>query len=185
MSRWIQSFLLTAGFGLLLYVGYVEIDSRLWQEQASRQLSSSSAPLPPDVERARGLVGRLEIPRIALSVMVNEGTSPLTLRRGVGHVEDTAMPGKSGNIGLAGHRDTFFLPLRNVRRHDLVTLVTQQGTFRYRVVSTRIVAPTEVSVLASDAGQVLTLVTCYPFYFVGAAPKRFIVRAERHFVQDE
>ncbi len=183
MNRWIQRFFLAAGGGLLAYVAYVEIDRRLYQATESLNLS----PKPPSLPSIppRGLAARLEIPRLALSVMVTEGTSALTLRRAVGHIEGSATPGKIGNIGLAGHRDTFFWPLRNIRLHDLVTVATDEGMFRYRVVSTRIVPPTEMSVLAPEAGQVLTLVTCYPFYFVGAAPSRFIVRAERLFTEDE
>ena len=182
MSRWIQRFLLATGAWLLIYVAYVEIDRRLYQATESLNLRPKPPSLPSITPR--GLSGRLEIPRLALSAMVTDGTSALTLRRAVGHIEGTAIPGRSGNVGLAGHRDTFFWPLRNIRLHDLVTVATDEGIFHYRVVSTRIVSPTEVSVLAPDAGQVLTLVTCYPFYFVGMAPSRFIVRAERLFAQD-
>jgi len=84
-----------------------------------------------------------------------------------------------GNIGISGHRDTFFRPLRNIRENDAITLTTPRGEFRYRVVSTRVVPPDDMSVMDDDGGEILTLVTCYPFYFVGAAPNRFIVRAER------
>ncbi len=184
MSRWIHRFLLSVGAGLLVYVAYVEIDRRLYQETVNLHLLSPRPPTLPDIA-LRGLEARLEIPRLALSVLVSEGTSALTLRRAVGHIEGTAIPGTIGNIGLAGHRDTFFWPLRNIRLQDVIMLTTDEGMFEYRVVSKRIVPPTEVSVLAPDAGQVLTLVTCHPFYFVGMAPNRFIVRAERLFIQDE
>jgi len=89
------------------------------------------------------------------------------------------MPGQPGNVGIAAHRDTFFRPLRNIQRDDVITLTTLSGEYRYRVVSTQVVSPSNVAVLNSDGNQILTLVTCYPFYFVGAAPSRFIVRAER------
>lgn len=112
-------------------------------------------------------------------MVVIEGTGSTTLRRAVGHFPGTALPGHRGNIGISGHRDTFFRPLRNIRKGDLITLTTLGGGYRYRVVSTKIVLPSDVSVLDSDGREILTLVTCHPFYFVGAAPDRFIVRAER------
>lgn len=126
-----------------------------------------------------GLIGRLEIPRLGVSVMVVEGTGDPLLRRAAGHIAGTALPGEPGNVGIAAHRDTFFRPLRNIRGSDVITLTTGRATYRYRVVSTKIVSPADVAVLESDGTAVLTLVTCYPFYFIGAAPKRFIVRAEK------
>jgi len=108
-----------------------------------------------------------------------EGTSSATLRRAAGHISGTALPGQPGNVGISAHRDTFFRPLRNIRRNDLITLTTALGEYRYRVVSTRVVSPQDVAVLDPAGNQILTLVTCYPFYFIGAAPNRFIVRAER------
>jgi sortase A len=101
------------------------------------------------------------------------------LRRAVGHIAGTALPGQTGNIGIAAHRDTFFRPLRNIRRDDVITLTTLGGEYHYRVVSTKIVDPNDVAVLNSDGKEILTLVTCYPFYFIGSAPNRFIVRAAR------
>jgi sortase A len=90
------------------------------------------------------------------------------------------MPAEApGNVGIAGHRDTFFRPLRNIQRNDIITLTTLHGEYRYRVVSTKVVGPYDIAVLDSDGNEILTLVTCYPFYFVGSAPDRFIVRAER------
>jgi sortase A len=89
------------------------------------------------------------------------------------------LPGQLGNVAITAHRDTFFRPLRKIQTDDVITLTTLQGVYRYRVVSTKIVSPQDVEVLDSTDGEVLTLVTCYPFYFVGAAPNRFIVRAER------
>jgi sortase A len=111
--------------------------------------------------------------------MVLEGDSAHTLTRGVGHIPGTALPGESGNVGLAGHRDTFFRALRNIRDGDEVVVTTLQGCYRYRVVSSEIVSPNETRVLYASAIPSVTLVTCYPFYFVGSAPKRFIVHANR------
>jgi len=123
------------------------------------------------------LIGRLEIPRLKLSVMVREGADGKTLHRAVGHIPGTAMPGFAGNVALAGHRDTFFRELRNIKKNDSIEFETENGTYRYVVESTDIVGPRDVGVLAASHGQTLTLVTCYPFYYIGSAPKRFIVHA--------
>ena len=121
----------------------------------------------------------IEILRIGLSVVVFEGTTKSTLRHAAGHISGTALPGQPSNVGIAGHRDTFFRPLRNIQQDDIITLTTLLGEYRYRVVSTKIVSPYDVEVLYPSGSEVLTLVTCYPFYFVGPAPDRFIVRAKR------
>jgi sortase A len=126
-----------------------------------------------------GVVGRLEIPRIGVSVMVVEGADDNDLKRAVGHIPGTALPGEPGNVGIAGHRDTFFRPLRSIQRDDTITLRTLQGAYRYRVVSTNVVRPEDIEVLYPTGRDCLTLVTCFPFDYVGSAPKRFIVRAER------
>jgi sortase A len=119
------------------------------------------------------------IPRLKITAIVSEGVGR-TLGLAVGHIPSTAMPGKPGNVGLAAHRDTLFRNLKNVRRDDEITLTTLQGKYVYRVLWFKIVDPTEISVLEPSAGEeTLTLVTCYPFYFVGHAPKRFIVRARK------
>jgi sortase A len=123
------------------------------------------------------LIGRLEIPRLKLSVMVREGADGKTLHRAVGHIPGTALPGFAGNVALAGHRDTFFRELRNIKKDDTIEFETENGTYRYLVESTDIVGPRDVGVLAASHGQTLTLVTCYPFYYIGSAPKRFIVHA--------
>jgi sortase A len=123
------------------------------------------------------LLGRLKIPRLHVAAMVREGADSGTLRSAIGHIPGTALPGKTGNVGLAGHRDTFFRALRNIEKDDTIDFETDAGTFRYAVQSTRIVSPRDVSVLNAAGGRTLTLVTCYPFYYVGSAPKRFIVRA--------
>jgi len=128
-------------------------------------------PLPSSV------IGRLEIPRLNLSVMVREGADGKTLHRAVGHIPGTALPGYAGNVALAGHRDTFFRALRNIQKDDSIHLETENGTYRYLVKSIDIVGPRDLGVLAASHGPTLTLVTCYPFYYVGSAPKRFIVRA--------
>jgi sortase A len=136
-------------------------------------LPTERPPLP------KALIGRLRIPRIGVAAMVREGADAGTLRRAVGHIPGSALPGRVGNVALAGHRDTFFRSLRNIQQDDTIDLETENGAYRYVVESTKIVGPRDVSVLAAGKKQTLTLVTCYPFYYVGSAPKRFIVRAVR------
>ena len=121
----------------------------------------------------------LRIPKIRLEVAVLPGTDDRTLDRAVGHIEDTALPGADGNSGLAGHRDGFFRGLKDIAPGDAIVLETLQGTEAYVVERTWIVNPEDVSVLDPTPTRSLTLVTCYPFYFVGSAPQRFIVRAVR------
>jgi sortase A len=139
--------------------------------------SATPAPFPEQPPAPQSVIGRLEIPRLKLAVMVREGADEGTLRRAVGHIPGTALPGRIGNVGLAGHRDTFFRALRNIHADDVIEMETTSGTYRYIVKSTRIVTPRDVSVLKASGGDTLTLVTCYPFYYVGSAPKRFIVHA--------
>lgn len=119
----------------------------------------------------------LEIPRLGLRVAVLEGTDEVTLNRGLGHIGGTPIPGQGGNVGLSGHRDGFFRCLKDVREGDRIRLVLPRSVEDYAVTRTRIVAPEEVSVLAPTSGKTLTLVTCYPFYYLGSAPQRFIVTA--------
>ncbi len=194
--RWTQRGFLFVGILALGYCAFVMGDAWLFQHREAARLDGilrqdPAGPATPVAVATQpgigpgaligpdGLIGRIEIARLKLSVVVVEGIEKTTLRRAVGHVPQTALPGEVGNIGIAAHRDTFFRPLRNIRHGDIVTLSTVRGEFHYRVVSTKIVFPEDVEVLNPDGNQILTLITCYPFYFVGSAPKRFIVRAER------
>jgi sortase A len=135
-------------------------------------------PAPPPAPQGT-LLGRIEIPRLGISSLVMEGVDGTTLRRGVGHIPATAMPRTSGNIGLAGHRDTVFRGLKDIRKGDVITLETLAGTDQYQVDWSRVVDPRDTGVLATSQDPQLTLVTCYPFYYVGSAPERFIVRAHQ------
>ena len=186
--------LFTAAIFMLAYCGFVVVGTWIFQSEQRRQFeqslrthkeangespqpsrSTSPKDLPPAF--TKGVIGRIEVPRLGVSVFVVEGTSSTTLRRAAGHIPGTALPGEPGNVGISAHRDTFFRPLRNIRQNDIITLTTLLGEFRYRVVSTAIVNPSDVGVLNQREDEILTLVTCYPFYFVGSAPNRFIVRA--------
>ena len=121
----------------------------------------------------------LRIPRLGLSAPVLEGTEDRLLDVGVGHIPDTARPGEPGNIAIAGHRDGFFRGLKDVRAGDVIQVTTREAQSTYVVEDTWIVQPEDVSVLDPTTAPSITLVTCYPFYFVGSAPQRFIVRATR------
>lgn len=123
----------------------------------------------------------LRISKVGLEVPVLEGTDDMTLDRGVGHIPGTSLPGQEGNIGIAGHRDGFFRVLKDVGPGDMVELVTANRKDSYTIDQIVLVLPNDVSVLRPRAGGSLTLVTCYPFYFIGSAPKRYIVQASlRH-----
>jgi sortase A len=189
MLKWAQRTLSAGAILTLGYSGWIEADAWIFQHRATQTLDRMVAAPPvspvslvrasPSLIAPDGLIGRIEIDRLGVSVVVVEGAEMSMLRRAAGHIAGTALPGQIGNIGIAAHRDTFFRPLRNILRGDVITLTTLRGRYHYRVLSTKVVNPDDVAVLDSDGNEILTLVTCYPFYFVGAAPNRFIVRAER------
>jgi sortase A len=148
-------------------------DFSLWSTQrvfAWRKAVNEPFPAPLAV---------LRIPKLRLEVAVLPGTDDATLDRGLGHIEDTALPGADGNAGIAGHRDGFFRGLKDIVPGDTIEIDTLDRKDTYRVERTWIVDPSDVSVLDPTSSASLTLVTCYPFYFVGSAPQRFIVRAVR------
>ena len=181
----LERLLLALGIVLLGWYGLDRLQTAYDQALASREFEEIRMAAPasdsaPSSRLAPGdIVGRVAIPRVGVSAIVREGDDAAILRRAVGHIPGTALPGGTGNAALAGHRDTFFRGLRNIREGDEIVLSTAAGEARYVVETTRIVDPSEVSVLAPTEGPVLTLVTCYPFNYIGAAPRRFIVRAER------
>jgi LPXTG-site transpeptidase (sortase) family protein len=148
------------------------------QEEAKEEKEEKKAELP--LPESGELVGRLAIPRLGLTAIVLEGVDKKTLRRGAGHIPATALPQQQeGNVGIAAHRDSHFRELKDIREDDTIELTTLDGTFRYQVEWTKIVKPADISVLEPTDEPALTLVTCYPFHYVGSAPKRFIVRAHR------
>ncbi len=148
-------------------------DDSLKIKRVTRQVPQARQPTDP------GMLGRIEIPRLEVHAMVREGVDDRTLRRSVGHVPGTAKPGAEGNVGLAGHRDSFFRKLKDIRKGDTIVVETLDSKYEYTVDVTKVVGPDDVKVLAPTPQRALTLVTCYPFYYVGNAPRRFIVRARQ------
>jgi sortase A len=149
------------------------VDDSLWSEKRIRAYRDSLAM------QFDAPIAVLRIPKLRLEVPVLEGTDDLSLNRGVGWIDGTARPGERGNLGIAGHRDGFFRGLKDIGTGDTMTLETLAGSEDYVVDGIRIVNPEDTFVLDATAEPVLTLVTCYPFYFVGDAPQRYIVRAVR------
>jgi sortase A len=188
LLRWTQRLLFIIGALALGYVGSAMLDARLYQVSAKRSLEGQihrekehheSQPKP--ALKTGDVLGRVDIPRLGISVAVLQGTSSRTLRLGAGHIEGTPLPGDAGNSGIAGHRDTFFRELKDVREHDEIQLQTPTELIHYEVDWLKVVDPDDITVLEPlPSGSTLTLVTCYPFYFVGSAPKRFVVRAHKY-----
>jgi len=186
---WLRRGLLTIALISFGTLGYVYLESSWYQAEQDRVLDepgagASSAAVPNrsgagDHAQTNTLVGRISIPRLKVRSIVEEGTDSTTLRHAVGHVEGTALPGQLGNVALAGHRDSFFRGLKEIRRNDNIRVETRDRSYDYRVESLSIVGPEDVSVLNASDGKTLTLVTCYPFGYVGDAPRRFIVRARQ------
>ncbi len=196
---------LFVGFLCLGYVGFTMAQAYFYQSYESFQLEESirgrgatasgylqsflhpiEPPAPISIRQEApallsdpGLIGRVEIPRLDISAMVREGVDAATLSRAVGHVPSTPLPGAAGNVAIAAHRDTYFRNVRNIRNGDRIRMVTPKGTYEYIVDSLKIVEPTEVNVLDPTPEPAITLVTCYPFNYIGSAPKRFIVRARQ------
>ena len=202
--RWSGYLFFIVGILALSYCAFVRLDAKLYQAYQTwrfeRALKGSKraigrveqlrpSPLSALAEADRAIVesaapegsplGRIEIGTIGLAAMILEGTEGKTLRRAVGHIRGTALPGQQGNIAIAGHRDTFFRGLRNIHKDDEITLTTLDGAYSYRVDFIQVVQPEDIAVLDNSDNDILTLVTCYPFSFVGHAPERFIVRVHR------
>ena len=184
-SRRIAQLLLSStGLLALLYCGWAGLQMHASQKAAaiidgpaSQDAQQQIVPGNGPADNPAAVIGRIEIPQIALSVPIMASISRDGLLRGAGHVPGTALPGGLGTIGIAGHRDTFFRPLRRIRPGMQVKVIGAAGAYRYRVDSTEIVDPEEVKVLDIASRPMLTLITCYPFNYIGAAPRRFIVHA--------
>jgi sortase A len=188
--RWIERGLVIVGATCLLWAGATALSAIAYQVEHKVSLERVDHAFDrPKAERvasrvetpveAGAPIGRLEIPRLGLSVVVAEGDDDNTLKVAVGHLPDTPLPWQEGNTAVAGHRDTFFRPLRSVQPGDDIRFATRHGTFRYRVTRHTVVEPDELWVLDASPAAALTLITCYPFDYVGPAPRRFVVHAER------
>lgn len=191
---WLELSLLAAGVVLAAWCAMVILEARYYKAlpiPAPAQTATAPgrpSPLPGDSAESRtplrtplaagSWVARLEAPSVHLSATVLEGSDDGTLARGAGHIEDTAFPGDPGNLGIAGHRDTTFRPVRHLHAGDPLIIATADHVYRYRITRTMIVNPEDVYVLDDVDHPTLTLVTCYPFTFVGHAPRRFIVSAD-------
>lgn len=167
LMRWIDQALAKAG-----YRSPSGVQATRSNDDASDLARRESRPLT-----SGALLGRMEIPNLDISVMVLEGDDDNVLAKAAGHVPNTAFPGGAGNVVIAAHRDTFFRALRNIKKNDEITFTTTRGIYHYLVQTTDKVKPEEVKFLQATSRPTLTLITCYPFYFIGSAPKRFIVQA--------
>jgi sortase A len=187
VRRWLERLLFLIAAGCLGYYLYVYGEARLYQSFEDREIDTilaSGAPpsagdqrVPRPAPAQGSTIGRIEIPRLGVSAVIRAGSDARTLRLAVGYIPGTALPGEKGNVGLAGHRDTFFRKLRDINPDDEIRVTTKEGVFRYFVQRTNIVQPSDVWVLDATGYPALTLVTCYPFTYIGSAPQRFIVRA--------
>jgi sortase A len=176
-SVWLEWLLLGIGIGCLGTFAYETVEARRFQAERTVEFARAAMTRAPVTVRAGGLIGMLDVPRLQLSTPVIEGDDDTTLKRAVGHLPDTPLPWQHGNSALAGHRDGLFRPLKDIKIGDEIRFRTSRDQYRYRVIRTAIVRPDDVSVLEDDEHRALTLITCYPFYYVGNAPQRFIVHA--------
>jgi sortase A len=188
--RWIEALLLLAGLVAVGIWGWSYARRAVYQAWGNLVLNRRienrpAATSPPGaIPQAKApplrngsLIGRLAIPRLDMRAVVREGAGQDTLDVALGHIPGTALPGQSGNVGVAGHRDTLFRGLRKIEKDDVIEFQTPAGSYNYKVESTSIVKPDDVAVLRASGSSEMTLVTCYPFYYVGSAPDRFIVKA--------
>jgi sortase A len=183
--RWTERTLLVGGLaGVGLWLGSNAITA-IWQswdnwffDQEVRETSPSASNRSTPLED-NALIGRITIPRLGLNTTVREGTGDNILLLAAGHMRGTAFPGGNGNVAVAGHRDTLFSGLARIQKNDLIEFETLHGSYRYQVASMEIVPPDDVSVLKPHRYSELTLITCYPFDYIGPAPKRFIVKARQ------
>jgi sortase A len=190
LSWWIERGFLTVGLVALGLWCAVSLNTYVFQQRGKANLAQvlSSSHKPPEKLRSPikdgDFIGEIDIPKLDLSAIILEGSDERSLRLGVGHIQGTALPGDLGNVSLAAHRDTFFRPLRKIRKNDEIHLITFDNSYRYRVDWARVVRSNNVNVLKPSQEPTLTLITCFPFYFVGSAPERFVVRAHKEPMQE-
>lgn len=186
-SRWMQQlerFLFSCGVTCAVLFLALLVEREWFQYWYVRDLSravvldTTSSPPSKKVRHVEGeVLGKIEIERLGISAAVVEGESEQTLRRAVGHLPDSVYPGEAGRMVLAAHRDTFFRNLRWAKVGDVVRMETPRGGREYVVEAMMVVKPEEVNVIGATKRELLTMVTCYPFDYVGPAPYRFLVHA--------
>lgn len=179
LAVWIEWLLLGIGLGCLGVFAYETVEARRYQAKQAAAFARAAQAHAPVTVRTGGLVGMLDVPRLKLTTPVIEGDDESALKRAVGHLPDTPLPWEHGNSAIAGHRDGLFRPLRDIQVGDEVRFRTSRHELLYRVTKTAIVEPDDLSVLEPRQDAALTLITCYPFYYIGNAPKRFVIHAER------
>jgi len=165
-----------AGILALVYAVYATIEGDTYQAVEIRRFEYFKPP-PPRLLVEGDVIGEIKVARLGLKAIVVQGDSSRVLRHAVGHLSQTALPGETGNVALAAHRDTLFRPLRDIRLGDIVTFDIPGQQFRYQVDSTLVVSPSESDVLQPSTARKLTLITCFPFGYIGPAPNRFVVHA--------
>jgi LPXTG-site transpeptidase (sortase) family protein len=186
LLRWTRRAFFIAGALAISYVALILLHAFFYQRAANTTLELQMRAQEQHIVNLPGVVpiegdvlGRIEVPRLGLTVAILEGTTSRTLRLGVGHIEGTALPGEPGNSAIAGHRDTYFRGLKDIRNSDQILIQSATGLSRYEVDTVQIVEPGNIGVLAPSTGSSVTLITCYPFHFIGAAPERFVVHAHK------
>jgi sortase A len=183
--QWLERALLATGLALAIWCGAALLDAHFVAKMPVPNPPKAEAvpaegivvTLPPVAPVTGSWVARLDAPSVHLSATVLEGSDDGTLARGAGHIEDTAFPGQPGNVGIAGHRDTTFRAVRNLHVGDPLELTTSDRIYRYVITKAFVVEPEDVYVLDPSDRPMLTLVTCYPFTYIGHAPHRYILQA--------
>ena len=186
---WGSAVSVASGLACLAWFVFYQVDAAVYEQSQTALLQEESSGESPVPEAAAGatrsprvdpkVLGRIEIARLGVSGVIRDGVDGETLRRAVGRVPNSARPGEKGNLVLAAHRQQQFRGLRHVRPGDRIRLTTPRGRFEYEVERAWVVEPQEVSVMDATPGRQITLLTCYPFDYVGPAPQRFVVRGRQ------
>ncbi len=176
LLRWASFVFLLVGVVAVAYASVVVLYGEVYQAIELHKFEHTAPTAEPRLLNSGDVIGEIQIPRLGVKAVVVQGDASELLDRAVGHLPQTPLPGEWGNVALAGHRDRLFRPLRGIRPGDTIIIATSTGPFQYEVQSTFVVPASEVSVLRSSDARELTLITCFPFNYVGHAPNRFIVR---------
>lgn len=176
LLAWASFAFILGGMIAVSYAGYAVLYSQAYQIIELRRFERNPPLAEPHFLNLGEVIGEIQIPRLGVKAVIVQGDAPELLDRAVGHIPQTALPGEWGNVALAGHRDRLFRPLSQIHQGDTIVLETASGSFTYQVESTFVVPSSEVRVLRSSSANELTLITCFPFEYIGHAPKRFIVR---------